>query len=228
MCDPLSIAGVVLTGASTVANSVAASKQAKARNSALAAERIRQKGLDQEADALNVVGRERFTDFDDKRETKEAELADFFTGQQVEADQATMDMSLPPSSSNVTVSEQGRQLGKARDFTDEQGRRLADLRSFGDVLGGISRDQARDATTVGQIGGFKRGSQGVLPLELEASQSAGSGMRMLGDVLNLGGGIALNSGLSGGTVGGIGKPDPWNKLRTVGQQPKSGLLRLFG
>jgi hypothetical protein len=44
MCDPLTIAGVALTGLSTGLNAAAQSKVANAREDAMAAERIRREG----------------------------------------------------------------------------------------------------------------------------------------------------------------------------------------
>lgn len=94
--------------------------------------------------------------------------------------------------------------GKARAQTNDRAVRLADVRSFGDLLGDISRKQARDAGQIGQIGGFKAGSQGVLPLELDAAAQAGGKAKLLGDVLGGLGSIGLSAGLSGQNIFGLG------------------------
>lgn len=44
MCDPITIAGIALTAGSTIANTIAANRVQRARDDALAAERIRQRG----------------------------------------------------------------------------------------------------------------------------------------------------------------------------------------
>lgn len=241
MCDPLTIAGIALTAGSTVMNSIAQGKVQKARDDALGAERIRQGALDQEAAALNTGSQDRYQGFEGKRAVKSKELGDYFAGQSIEADkaaQAAQDQATPPSSSNITVQEEAKQRAKADAFTDKTGMALGNLRSFGDLLGGISRDQARDATSIGQIGGFKRGSSGVVPYELDQASHAGDSMKMFGDILNLGGGLAMNSGLSGGSLFGGGNVvksipkatvDPWVGMRSA---PRSvgqlGLAGLYG
>lgn len=202
MCDPMTIAGIALTAGSTIANTIAANKVRKARDEALAAERIRQRGLDQEAEAINLRSQDRYQDFEGQQDERGSELGEFFTGQQIERDAANVaaegEINIAPSSSNITIREEAKQRGKADAFSQQQGEALGDLRAFGDLLGGIGRHQARDAGYVGQIGGFKRGSSGVLPLELDEASRAGDGARLFGDLLGLGGGLALNMGLSGG------------------------------
>ncbi|MFI5411584.1 hypothetical protein [Kaistia sp. UC242_56] len=200
ICDPLTIAGIALTAGSTVANSVAQGQVARARNDALAAERIRQNGYDRETDALNTQSQDRYQNFSEQQDQRGQELGDYFAGQQIEGANANtaaaQEQSVAPTSSNITMREEQKQRANATAFTDEQGRRLGDLRSFGDLLGGIGREQARDASQIGQIGSFKRGSSAVLPYELEAANSAGGGAKMFGDLLGLGGSFATAKGLS--------------------------------
>ena len=230
MCDPITIAGLALTAGSTLANSIAQRKVANARNDVMAAERIRQNGLDQQADALNVQSQDRYENFDDQQADKASELGQYFTDQQIEAGNTnaavTQEMNVPQSGSNVTVREEQKQRGQARQYADSQGVALGNLRAFGDLVGGIGRDQARDAMSIGQIGRFKQGSSNVVPFELEGANSAGDGMKMFGDILGLGGSVSLGKGLSGG----VKTADPWVKggvdLRTVGQSP-SNLFNLY-
>ncbi len=195
MCDPVTIAGIALTGLSTGLNSAAASKAANAREDALAAERIRQSTLDRESDALNVKSQDRYQNFEGQQNEKATQLKDYFTTQQVAAPSA--EAALPTTSSNITVQEEAKQRGQAKADTDRAGNALGELRSFGDLLGGISRLQARDASQIGQIGGFKRGSQGVLPLELDAASQKGGNLAMLGQIAGGLGNIGVTAGLSG-------------------------------
>ena len=190
----MTIAGVALTAGSTVANSMAASKVTRAREDAMAAERIRQNGLDQEAQALNTQSQDRYQDFSGQEEKAATKLADYFTGQQVAEPSA--EAALPTSASNVVVAEEQKQRAKARDFTDKTGTALGRLRAFGDVLGENSRLQARDASQIGQIGGFKRGSSNVMAYELDAANQKGNGLKLFGDVLGMGGGLLTSAGLS--------------------------------
>lgn len=200
MCDPVTIAGVALTGLSTGLNSMAASKVQRARDDAMAAERIRQRGLDQEASAINTQSQDRYQDFQGQQDQKAQALADYYTKQQAPApaDAAT---DLPASNSNITVQEEAKQRAKAKDFTDKAGTALGNMRSFGDMLGDISRLQGRDASQVGQIGGFKQGSSNVLGYELDAANSAGNGLKQLGTIAGGLGGIGINAGLSGKSFG---------------------------
>ena len=221
MCDPITIAGLALTAGSTVANSIGQSQVAAARNDALEAERIRQRALDQEAQALNTQSQDRYKDFSGQQDQKAQELGDYFAGQQIEGQAAAGEQAaaaaLPTSASNITVREEAKQRSAASQFTDQQGRALGELRAFGDLLGGIGRDQARDASLIGQIGGFKQGSSAVLPYELDAAASAGKGAQTLGDILGLAGMAATGYGVSRGAGGptklpGATDPSPVGSL----------------
>jgi len=211
MCDPGTIAGLVLTAGSTVANMIGQNQVKKAREDALGAERIRQRNLDQENEALNQVSRERYEDFGGQQEERGSKLADYFTGNEAaaaDANERAVQQMLPTAGSDVTVREEAKQSGLAKAFTDQQGQALGQLRAFGDLLGGIGRKQARDASNIGQINAFKRGSSGIVPLELEQANEAGAGARMFGDLLGLGGSLALKSSLGKTTPGPNYFPPP--------------------
>jgi len=213
LCDPLTIAGIALTAGSTVANTVAQGKVTKARDDALAAERIRQGGLDQEAAALNTQSQDLYQDFGGQQDAAATKLGDYFAGQT--AAEPTTAEALPTSGSNVTVQEEKKQRDKARTETNASGAALGSLRAFGDVLGTAGREQARDASLIGQIGGFKTGSSGVLPLELDAASQKGGGLKLLGDVLGGFGGVATSAGLSGKGVFGIGAAPAANAVTKI-------------
>lgn len=239
MCDPLTIAGIALTAGSTVMNSIAQSKVAKARDDALGAERIRQGALDKEAQALNVGSQNRYQSVEKQRTSKAKEIGDYFADQSIEADRAAQEQAAPASSSNITVQEENKQRAAADAFTDKTGAALGEMRSFGDLLGGISREQARDATQVGVLGGFKRGSSSVVPYELDEASHAGDSMKMFGDILNMGGSLAMSGGLGGGSLFGGAAPasnivarttpkiDPWAAMRAK-TTPSIGLRSLYG
>jgi len=206
MCDPLTIAGIALTGASVAANTVANNQVQAARDDALAAERIRQSTLDKEADAINAGSRERYDNFEGQQDQKSAQLGDYFAN--TEASQPAPAAALPVSQSQITVTEEQGQRAKAKSDTDASAAALGNLRAFGDLLGGIGRQQARDASRVGQIGGFKVGSSNILPYELEDANKAGSGLRLFGDILGGVGSLGLNAGLSGSSLFGLGGSTP--------------------
>jgi hypothetical protein len=201
MCDPVTLAGIALTGLSTGLNYMANQQVEGARNSAMAAERIRQQGLDQQADALNLQSQDRYQNFDDKKEERSSQLGQYFTDQVATPPTAA---AMPASGSNITVQAENKARGDARERTDQIGNALGELRSFGDLLGDTSRLQARDASQIGQIGGFKRGSSNVLGLELDAANSAGGGLRMGADIAGGLGKVGMSAGLSGaGGIGGV-------------------------
>ena len=199
MCDPMTLTGLALSAGSTVMNTIAANKAANAREDVLAAERIRQGQLDQEAAALNTQSQDRYQNADGQQEAKARDLSEFFTGPNTAgaANDAAAAV-MPSDTSDVTVREMEKQTGAARQFTNQQANRLATLRSFGDMLGDNARFQARDASMIGQIGGFKRGSADMTPLELDAASQKGAGLRLFGDLLGGAGSIATGYGLTRG------------------------------
>jgi len=216
MCDPLTIAGIALTAGSEVANGIATSRVQHARNDALDAERIRQQGLDREAANVNTQSQDRYLDFGGQQGEKASDLGQYFTDQKIENAndnaKATNELTLPQSGSNVVTREIEKQKGKADAYGNQQGQALGQLRSFGDLIGDIGRAQARDAGTIGQIGGFKAGSENVLPFELDAASHKGDALKTFGDVLNLGGSLLTGAGLSGASFGG---PDVISQLETA-------------
>jgi hypothetical protein len=202
LCDILTLGGLALSGASAFANAQAQSQIQNARDDAMAAERIRQQKYDTQADALNTQSQDRYQDIKGQQDKTSKKLGDYF-GEQATAKQANsaapnVQMAMPASSSNITNAAEKSARGQARSFTNQQAGALGQLRSFGDLLGGIGREQAQDASLIGQIGGFKRGSSNVLPLELEAANQKGGGWKLFGDLAGGFGGLALNSGLTGG------------------------------
>jgi len=221
MCDPLTIAGAVASVGSTIANNNAANQAASARNATLAAERVRQGELDTQAQTLNTRSQDRFQDAGAKTEAKKQALGDYFAAPQT-AGVANEAMGLPEVSNNIVTREMAKQSDAAQGFVGQQGQSLAAMRAFGDFLGDTSRMQGRDASEVGQIGGFKRGSANIMPLELDAAAQQGAGARFLGDILGGIGGVALNAGLTGGTLGGGGAA----VAPTVAMRPRPRPLNL--
>ncbi|WP_187972481.1 hypothetical protein [Aquibium microcysteis] len=191
MCDPLTITSIALTAGSVVSNQIAASKQQAARDDALRAERIRQRGFDQQASALNAEAQQSYDTFGADQEQRASELGQMFTEQRASSAgqnaAASQEMaSVAPTSSNLVMREEANQRGKARDFSNAQGMALGNLRAFGDVAGDKARKQARTAGQIAQIGDFKRGSAGALPLELDAASRQGGGFQLLGDLFGVG------------------------------------------
>jgi len=241
MCDALTIAGLALTAGATVANTMASNKVAKARSNVMQAESERQKRLDVEAQGLNTQSQDRYKGFGANMDKRGTELADYFSEPMPASDATGVPTELTPTTTSVvTQNETAKQKGEAGKYVGQQAKALGTLRSFGDYLGGVSRLQARDAGTIGQIGGYKKGSAEVTPFELDAAGHAGDNMKLFGDILQTAGGAATAKGLQGDwgavaggtspvTLGGAaasGVPIP--KLRSSLGIGDIGLLKLYG
>lgn len=200
MALPLAIP-LLFTAASVAANTMGANKAAKATSSALAAERARQNMLDGEAQALLAQSQNRYEDFGGQQDARESELAGMYTDA-LDAQPAKPIAGLPQSDSGIVVQSDATANAEARGDATDRARRLAAFRGFGDLLGDTSRLQARDASQIGTLGSFKRGSQAVMPTELNAAGMKGAGLRQLGDMFNLAAGITTGPALAGGAGGG--------------------------
>lgn len=233
--DPISLA--VLGGGSTILSSMFGGSAQDAVNAArgrvIAAERGRQQGYDAEADKINDTSLGRYGNFDTQQATKAAQLADLFKTPIVTPNTANTVAALPPVASGQVQREVDAKSGLAQDYVSHQADTLANMRSFGDLIGQIGRGQARDAQSIGQIGSFKRGSQGVGALELDAAGHAGDGKKAFADILGGLGKVGLTAALSGvytpipslnpdGSIeGAIG-------LTSVGGRPLVGRTVKFG
>lgn len=124
---------------------------------------------------------------------------------QLPAQAGTTTIEAPATSSNITTQGEAAQRGKADAYAQQQAGSLGELRSFGDLLGTNTRAQARDAGQIGQIGNFMRGSESVLPMELNAASHAGDTMKTIGGLAEGLGKVGVAAGLGG--IGGV-KADP--------------------
>ncbi len=194
---------LLFMGASTVANTIGNRRAENALAGAQSAERARQKQFDDQSFALNQTAQNRFADMPAQIDTKAGDLAEMFAAP-AEEQPADPVLAMPESQSNIVTSRENAAKNRAKGETDKRAADLGKLRSFGDILGGASRMQGRDAAELGLIGSMRRGSQAVLPLELQAAQDKGRGMRMLGDILSLGGAMVGPGGFMGGLGGGMG------------------------
>lgn len=247
MCNPVILAGIGLSIGSAVANSVAISKANKARDDVLAAERIRQRQYDAEAGGVNQHSLGLYKDVGAQQAAKSSQLAAYFGANSDPGAANTAAASvMPTSTSNVTTSEAAKQSSLANAFVGQQAGALADLRSFGEMLGDNSRSQARDASLIGQIGGFKKGSSAVVPYELDHASHAGDGWKTAGDILGGLGSLTSMYGLTSGVSGGAAKVASeglsgmsaakyadfasmpgYTSLSTVGKKPALSLFSWF-
>jgi hypothetical protein len=195
---PILIASALAAGGSALANSSASGKVSSARAGVSAAERARQAAFDAETGKLNTQSQDRYQNFGDQQTAHAGTLAEMFRAPAATTAQPAV--SLPATTSDIVAREMASKLGEAKAFTDNRADALGNLRAFGDLFGGISRDQAHDASLIGQIGGFKRGSADVASYELDAANNAGNGMKLLGDILGGLSKVGLSAGLGGGAM----------------------------
>ena len=229
MCDPITLAGIGLSIGSAVANSVAVSKANKAREDVLAAERIRQKQYDAEAAGVNQHSLGLYKDIGAQQAAKSSELAGYFGANSDRGAANTAAASaMPTSSSNVTTNEVANKSALAEAFVGQQAGALADLRSFGEMLGENSRSQARDASLIGQIGGFKKGSSAVVPYELDHASHAGDGWKVAGDILGGLGSLTSMYGLSSGLASGAKFAAPSTSLASMSSARLADLASVPG
>lgn len=204
--DPLTLAlAVGGTGGSILANMFGQSSIDKARKRTIGEERDRQAGYDKEIGTLNTGAQNRYVGFGGQQAGKATQLGDFLGGL------ATPNAAggMPVSNSTITQQAVAGRAGEARARGAQQDGALARLRSFGDVLGDISIGQARDAGSIGQLGGFKTGSANIHGLELDAANQQGGGARFLGDILGLIGQVGTRAAIGGGT-NSIAGPGGWS------------------
>lgn len=180
------------------ANGLAQGQVNGARNGVTSAENTRQDRWDGQINDLNKQSLARYDGFSGKQDDRGKSVADYYkaTGGALPSSGATTGV-IPTSSSNVVVQEGNRANDKVAAFTDQQGKAQANLRSFGDVMGEASRGTALDTAAVGAINSQKQGSSAVVPLEYQAANNAGNGMKMFGDVLGGLGKAGMSAGLAG-------------------------------
>lgn len=199
MCDPLTIAGIAASAAGAAANYKALGDVAAARSGVLTAERQRQAGLDSEAAGVNSSSLGRFSNFGGDTESRAAALTDMYKNPNGTTVTPTPNL-MPASNSEITNRDIASKSGIAKDYTNQQADALGRVRAFGDVLATDNRGLARDAITLGQIGGFKKGSSDATAYELDNANNAGNDAAFLGNVLGGVGKIGITAGLSGGSA----------------------------
>lgn len=206
MCDPISLIGLGLSAAGTIANNAAIADANKARNAALAAERIRQQGLERQQSALSDESAKTMQDFKGDQEGRTMDLTEYFQEPTASDANAEAGMVAPEGASSITVRELGKQSGQATARANQDAANLARMRSFGDLMGDRMRGIQRNSSQIDQLTGFRRGSSDVLASEMEAAAQEGQGKGLLGDLL---GGVGSIVG-SYGAMAGASNPKVTN------------------
>jgi len=207
---PMLAIGAGLTAGSAISNMFAGKSRAKARKQALGAENQRQEGLDTEIGAINTGAQDRYAGFGAGADANVGRISDYFKSLN---DRSVPQQIMPASTSAPTNVALAQEMAGAHADSDQQADALGGVMGFGDYLGGLNRSTARDASQVGQLGGFKTGSARITPLELEAANQKGAKAALLADLLGLGGRVALGSAVGGGTLTGTpaaAVSSPWD------------------
>lgn len=205
MCDPVTLGSIGLMLAGTASSAYGQSKVNEARSDAMSAERMRQKKFDDEAAALNETSRQRYDNFGGQQGDRAAELRGMYDDVQrsvVRPEGGPAEAAPTEGEGSVVAREQAKQKGKTDAFNTQQATAQGALTSFGDLLGQKSREQARDASQIGQIGNFKKGSSQALAYELEDANSAGNTWKFLGDLGRGLGSVGVTAGLRAPMAGG--------------------------
>jgi hypothetical protein len=202
MCTPL--IALALTAAGTAASAAGARKAQKAQAGAREAERWRQKGFQDEADAR---ASENFGKTG--KDATDAGMAKAESDRKSAADAAVADVRAPieatganlagdSSAAKVINTENASQAARSLGYALQQGAAKAKLSSFNDVGFENAINNARTNQDIARIANFAKGSADVLPVELEAAAQKGQGLRTLGSILS-----------TAGTVAGVGVGSGW-------------------
>ena len=205
MCPP-AIVALALTAAGSAAQAAGARRASKAMAGARVAESIRQKGFQDEAnavveDSLNKSGK----DATDKG------MADAAAKRAAESDAAVADVRAPIEATGanlagdqtvnaVMASEGDVAANKNLGYATQQGRAKSNLLSFNDVTFQNAINNLRAGQKLNTTSNFMRGSAAVLPVELEAASRKGEGLKTFGNLLS-----------TAGTVVGMGAGADWWK-----------------
>jgi len=194
MCNPV-IFALALTAAGSAAQAAGARRAAKAMAGARTAESIRQKGFQDQAnavvdDSLNKSGK----DATDKG------MADAAAQRAAASDAAVADVRAPIEATGanlagdqtvnaVMASEGDVAANKNLGYATQQGRAKANLLSFNDVTFQNAINNIKAGQQLNTVGNFMRGSSNVLPIELEAASRQGEGLKTLGTALSTAGSV---------------------------------------
>lgn len=194
MCNPVVIS-LALTAAGSAAQAAGARRAAKAMEGARIAESIRQKGFQDEANAITNESLSK-----SGKEATDKEMAAAEAERAAASDAAVADVRRPVEATGanlagdtkgntIMLNEGDLAAAKNLGFATQQGRAKANLLSFNDVTFQNAINNVRAGQKLNTVGNFMRGSAGVLPVELEAAQRKGEGLRTLGTVLNTAGSV---------------------------------------
>lgn len=212
MCEPMTIAGLGLTGASMVAKMAADSQVQGARSGVGASEARRQEGFEAQSqnlfkDSLANVQR-------DKQEADRTAAEDKRTSESVATLEAAPNPTNPSdvaeaTDSSVVKGSNARQLIKALNLGKLRAGLAAKVNAYGDANMNTGITLGRNGMKQGQVGTAAQRSAALLPGEYDTANRAGDGLFALGDALGVAGKVA-------GTAGAFGAGPTWSSLFDAG------------
>lgn len=194
MCDPLSIAGAVATVAGTGMQYLGSQKAQGAQDRVVAAEQQRQEQFRREQAAVQdgaVTGQTRP---EQDRKLAEAEGKRTATAQAAVMPSSVSEIPLAGNEASVVGDTIANRYAASADKARTEAGSRAKLGAWGDLNFGNLMDLTKSGQTQSMLGGFSRGSSGVVPIELEAASQAGGGFNTFGQLL---GGLGKVSGAAG-------------------------------
>lgn len=211
MCDPVTLTAVALTAAGSAAQASGQAQARGAQQKAVGAEATRQKAISQKsfgsaADTLQGVSR---PEQDRLQQNAEAQRGAAYTapigGPSPTGGASPYVSPLAPSNPAIAA-EFGRAGGNQQSKSISEALAKAKLDSYGDTNLFTGIRTGRNAQDIGFNSAEARGSEAVLPSELEAAKRHGAGMRALGDALTLAGSVTglAGPGLFGSDLFGAG------------------------
>ena len=201
MCPP--IVALALTAAGTAATAAGVRKAQKAQDGAREAERIRQKGFQDEADARATENFNKTnkgaTDSGMTKSEEERKAASDAAVSEVRAPVEATGKNLAGDSAaaKLVANENASQAARGIGYALQQGAAKAKLASLNDVWFENSLLNARTNQDIARVANFAKGSADVLPVELEAAARKGQGLRTVGSLLSTAGtayGLATGAG----------------------------------
>jgi len=208
MCNPVAI-GLALTAAGTAAQVAGQRKAQKAMEGAREAERIRQKGYQDESTAVldkSMANADKSAQDSQEAEAlakRKADAADATASVRAPVEATGANLAGDQTANTVIETERAAQAAKNLGYAGQQGGAKASLLAANDLNFANAIANARAQQDHARIAGFSKGSADVLPIEMEAASHRGDGLKTLGQGLQVAGtiaGLGAGAGWWGGTT----------------------------
>lgn len=205
MCLPLAVIGGILAAAGSVAQYAGQKKADHALSATFNTERDRQHSFENDQvakfkDSLSSVGN--LADPTAQAAAAANRLSAFDSVTQNADPVASGYLPTVGSAPQIVATEGARAGAKSAAATGSLARALASMSGFGDLQQKTNIDIGRNDQSIGQIGGFMKGSLDALQPEMDAAKLKGGNLRMLGSLAQSIGSSMISGGLGGGGASG--------------------------